>query len=56
MARIHAPSETTFKNQFATLILPRVEYIYVSADNHANPQERVGGEQGHVRRKKQIAI
>jgi len=39
-----------FENQFTTLIQPRVEYIHVSvADSH--PQERVGGKQGHARRK-----
>jgi len=53
MARVQAPNETTFENQFATLIRPRVEYIYVSvADNHPPPQVRVGGKQGHARRGK----
>jgi len=40
MARVQ---EATFENQFATLIQPRVEYIYVSvADNHPPPSPRYG--------------
>jgi len=35
MARVQVSREATFENQFATLVQPTVEYIYISvADNH----------------------